>query len=75
MCTILVSVFLYWYMLQILPFSTTTFAILIRIVQGGEPQLEEKALQEWLLDIKQVTSKHVYKYKAITKERTKVYKN
>ena len=44
-------------------------------MQGGEPQPEEKALQERLSDIKQVTSKRVYRYKAITKERTKAYKN
>ena len=40
------------------------------VVQGGEPQLEEKALQERLSDInEQATSKRIYRYKAITKER------
>ena len=45
-------------------------------MQGGEPQLEEKALQERLSDTnKQATSKRIYKYKAITKETTKACKN
>ena len=47
----------------------------IRIMQGGEPQLEEKALQERLSDTKQVLSKRICKYKAITKGRTKACKN
>jgi hypothetical protein len=42
----------------------------------GEPQPEEKALQERLSDTnKQATSKRICSYKAITKETTKACNN